>query len=182
MPRTDAWREPHPLERRIALMRAAGASLAAISMLLEEDMGHVKQIIERPHVAHLVTLMTGMIADDVAPVAQSLSQEIEATGRRAFAIERSVMERLYAIEDSIKAQLGAAATAQDILDRAGQRAPAKSVQVNLHAVAPESIEHLGRAISEAMGRGGEEGGSHPAEGGGELTANPTNGNGKPKDE
>lgn len=152
-------RDLNPLERRIALMRLAGASVPSIVMATERDETYVYHVLKRERVVHFMNIVTGMMVQEAAPVAASLNNVIQATKGRAFEVEREVMENLFrltpdgeevTIRDYIRAQIGAATTAQDILDRAGERAPAQTVNLHAHAVAPQTIDSLTKALSEVM--------------------------------
>jgi hypothetical protein len=107
-------------------------SLAAIGQFLDCDYVTVAAILKRPRVArYMLALETTMVdAIDKSNV-QNLNEAIENAAHRAFEVEETVMERLFGREYDVRAQLGAAATAQDILDRAGKRAPSQQrVQVD----------------------------------------------------
>jgi hypothetical protein len=145
------YRELEAHERRIAMLRLGGASLPAIAYLMETSEAEVRAILDRPRVANYMLKIQATYVNDLAPAVKDLSEAIEHEAARAFEIEKEVMERLFANEDSVRAQLGAAATAQDILDRAGKRAPTRSIQAQVHAVAPATLEHLARIIGDAQG-------------------------------
>lgn len=148
MGRHAIFQELHPLERRVAFMRVAGADLRTIALVTEKDETSIREITLRPRVANFMMVCTGMIADELAPAVGNLNDSINEAATRAFEIENTVMERLFANDESVRAQMGAASTAQDILDRAGHRAPAKAITYNMHEIAPGSINQLARAISD----------------------------------
>lgn len=132
MSRSIHYRDLEPHERRAAMMRAAGMSLAAIGQFLDCDYVTIAAILKRPRVARFLLAVESTMVDGVdKDHVRTLNQSIEDAAHRAFDIETTVMERLFNREYDVRAQLGAAATAQDILDRAGKRAPTQQrVQVD----------------------------------------------------
>jgi hypothetical protein len=79
---------------------------------------------------------------------RDLNKAIEDAAHRAFEVEETVMERLFTREYDVRAQLGAAATAQDILDRAGKRAPAQQrIQVD-YGIEPHALKAAVEALRE----------------------------------
>ena len=183
MPRRIDYRELEPAERRAAMMRVSGLSLAAIGQFLDVDYVTVSAILKRPRVARFMLALESTMVDNIDKEhVQSLNEAIEDQAHRAFEIEVDVMERLYRREYDVRAQLGAASTAQDILDRAGKRAPQQArVQVDYgipaHALAaavealrehervidvsPPRLEHEGARNGTASSRPG---GSEPEDG------------------
>jgi len=176
------YKDLNPKERRVALMRAAGASEALIAQELESDSDHVRRILARPQVAKAITRLTAQFATEAAPIIRDLNAEIEAVAADAFDRLRRNMkildevgdERLEAddFKNGIRAKLGCVATTQDILDRAGKRAPTRTVGAVMHVIAPEQLEKLERIICDSTTGGGVVGVSAPgaiappAEGGG----------------
>jgi hypothetical protein len=120
---------PRPHERRFS--GARWMSLAA-SQFLDCDYVTIAALLKRPRVArYLLAIQSTMVEELDKTHVKSLNEAIEESAHRAFEIEETVMERLFNREYDVRAQLGAAATAQDILDRAGKRAPTQQrVQVD----------------------------------------------------
>ena len=149
MPRHIDYRDLEPAERRAAMMRSAGMSLAAIGQFLDVDYVTIAAILKRPRVARFMlalesTMLEGLNKDNV----RGLNEAIEETAHRAFDVETTVMERLFSREYDVRAQLGAAATAQDILDRAGKRAPTQQrVQVD-YGIDPSTLTAAVEALRE----------------------------------
>jgi hypothetical protein len=142
------YRDLEPLERRVALMRAAGMSEAVIGRFIDTDYMTVNAILKRPRVARYLIALESTFVNEIGPSAKHLDEAIQNEARRAFIIEKDVMERLYAKEDSIRAQLGAAATAQDILDRAGRRAPTKVQTEVTHTIDAEALARVAEVLNE----------------------------------
>lgn len=139
-------------ERRAAMMYVAGASTEAISHCMEMTILAIRDILLRPHVAAFILKLQAQFVDDIRPAMTELSTRIEEHCERAFVVETTVMNRLFDVNEDhkeyVKAQLGAAATAQDILDRAGKRAATRTQNLNMHVVAPATIEALGRILKD----------------------------------
>lgn len=131
MSRNLEYRNLSPIERRVALMHIAEVSQRDIARFIDVDQATVGNILQRVHVAKFIVAQHSTFARDLAPAYKDLSEAIEASANRAFEVDKEVMERLYATDVEhkhyVRAMLGAAATAQDILDRAGKRAPTKVV-------------------------------------------------------
>jgi len=134
-------------------------SLAAIGQFLDVDYVTVAAILRRPRVARFLLALESTMLDGInKDTVKNLNDAIEQTTHEAFQIEVDVMRRLHKREYDVRAQLGAAATAQDILDRAGKRAPAQTrvsvdYSIDTHAIraAVDAIrEH--RAIDVTPGR------------------------------
>jgi len=145
------YRELEPLERRVALMRAAGMSEVVIGHFLDTDYMTVKGILERPRVARYLIALESTFVQEISESAKHLTESIEAEAVNAFHIEKNVMERLYAMEKDVRAQLGAASTAQDILDRAGKRAPTKIQTEVSHTIDAEALAHVAGVLQEIHG-------------------------------
>lgn len=146
-------------------MRAAGASQAGIGRFLDCDQATVDAILSRPRVARYLIALESTYAQGISESVGNLSTAIETAATRAFEVEQTVMERLFIQQESIRAQLGAAQTAQDILDRAGKRAPTRVQAEVRHDISPDALEHIADVLRETRsvvditpGRGGEEGG------------------------
>lgn len=139
-----------PIERRVALMHVADVSQRDIARFVDVDQVTVGNILKRPHVAKYILAQTSTFARDLAPAFKDLNDAIETAADRAFEVEKDVMERLYDYAPDqkgyIRAMLGAASTAQDILDRAGKRAPTKVV----HSVdiEPGALEAIAQVLEE----------------------------------
>lgn len=142
------YRDLEPLERRVALMRASGMSEATIGHFLDCDYMTVNAILKRPRVARYLIALESTFVDDIKASAKHLDDAILSEANRAFQVEKSVMERLYAMSDNIKAQLGAATTAQDILDRAGKRAPTRVQTEVMHTIDAEALSHVAKVLGE----------------------------------
>jgi hypothetical protein len=140
-------------------------SLAAIGQFLDCDYVTVAAILKRPRVARfLLALETTMVDQIDKSSIRNLNEAIENAAHRAFEVEETVMERLFNREYDVRAQLGAATTAQDILDRAGKRAPTQQrVQVDYgidaHALsaAVEALREHERVIDVTPGGGNNNG-------------------------
>jgi hypothetical protein len=145
----NEFRDLEPIERRACMMRASGMSDAVIARFLDIDSGLVGQIFKRPRVARFLIALEGTFINDISKSAKILDTAIMHEATRAFQIEKQVMERLFEKEDSIRAQLGAAATAQDILDRAGKRAPTKILAEVMHTIDAEALELVADVLAEA---------------------------------
>jgi hypothetical protein len=150
MPRRLEYRELEPIERRVALMRVAGMSEAVVGRFLDTDCMTVSAILKRPHVARFIIALESTFVQDLKESAKHLDNAIMNEANRAFIVEKEVMERLFAKEDDVRAQLGAATTAQDILDRAGKRAPTKVIGEVLHSVDAEALSHVADVLQEAL--------------------------------
>jgi 1-aminocyclopropane-1-carboxylate deaminase/D-cysteine desulfhydrase-like pyridoxal-dependent ACC family enzyme len=150
--RHNDFRELEPIERRTALMRAAGMSENVIARFLDVDYVTVGNILKRPRVARYLFALEATFVEDIKDSAKHLDAAIMNEAKRAFAVERDVMERLYAMEDNVRAQLGAASTAQDILDRAGKRAPTKIQGEIVHTIDAEALAHVATVLQEVHGK------------------------------
>ena len=149
MSRQQEYRELEPMERRAAMMKVAGMSESVISHFLDCDSGLINAILKRPRVARFMIALESTFVTEIAKSAKILDTAILNSATRAFQIEKDVMERLYEKQDSIRAQLGAAATAQDILDRAGKRAPTKVLAEVVHTIDSEALELVANVLKEA---------------------------------
>jgi hypothetical protein len=142
------YRELEPLERRVALMRAAGMSEQTIGHFIDVDYMTISSILKRPRVARYQLAIESTFADDIKHGAKILDDAITHTANRAFVIEKEVMERLFEQKESVRAQLGAATTAQDILDRAGKRAPTKIQTEVTHTIDAEALGRVAQVLKE----------------------------------
>ena len=142
------YRDLEPLERRVALMRAAGMSEQTIGHFIDVDYMTISSILKRPRVARYLLAIESTFADDIRNGAKTLDDAITHTANRAFVIEKEVMERLFEQKESVRAQLGAANTAQDILDRAGKRAPTKIQSEVIHTVDAEALGRVAQVLKE----------------------------------
>jgi hypothetical protein len=131
------------------MMRAAGMSDGVIARFLDMDSCLVGNIFKRPRVARYLIALEGTFVNDISKSSKILDTAIMHAADRAFVIERDVMERLYEKTDSIRAQLGAAATAQDILDRAGKRAPTKIQAEVVHTIDAEALDLVAEVLRES---------------------------------
>jgi hypothetical protein len=148
MSRRLDYRELEPLERRVVLMRAAGMSEQTIGHFLDCDYPTVGAILRKPHVARYLIAIESTFVNEIADSAKHLDRSIEHAANRAFIVNREVMERLFEQKESVRAQLGAATTAQDILDRAGKRAPTKIQTEMMHTIDAEALEKVVDVLRE----------------------------------
>lgn len=150
MSRNLDYKNLSPIERRVAHMHVAELSQRDISIFVDVDQATVGNILLRPHVAKYVVALHATVASELAPSYKDLSVAIDNAADRAFEIENSVMEKLYSTpEDSkqyVRALIGSAATAQDILDRAGKRAPTKVTHT--FEVDKDSIDRIADVMRE----------------------------------
>lgn len=145
-----------PAERQIVLMHVAKASNDAIAMMLGSNQAHIREVLTRPHVLSFIGFLEMTAADSIAPTVEKLNQAIESAATRAFVVARDNMEDMHEmgeelrdggdIKNSIRAKLGAVATAQDILDRAGKRAPTRIVGDVRHVIDTDALHHLAKTI------------------------------------
>jgi hypothetical protein len=146
------YRDLEPLERRCALMRAAGMSEAVIGRFIDSDYMTVNAILKRPRVARYLIALESTFVEEITDSAKHLDRAIQHEAARAFHVERNVMDRLYAMETNVRAQMGAAATAQDILDRAGKRAPTRVQSEVVHTIDAEALAHVASVLQEINGQ------------------------------
>jgi predicted amino acid-binding ACT domain protein len=144
----DTFMDLEPHESRAALMRAAGMTEAAIAQFLDTDQVNIKKILQKPQVARYLLALTATMATDLAEASKNLSESIEREAVNAFHVEKTVMDRLFKMEENVRAQLGAASTAQDILDRAGKRAPTKVQTEVTHTIDAEALAHVASVLEE----------------------------------
>jgi len=142
------YRDLEPLKRRCALMRAAGMSEQVIGHFLDTDYMTVSYILKKPRVSRYLIALESTFVNEIGPSAKHLTAAIEQEAVRAFQVERDVMERLFAMEEDVKAQMGAASTAQDILNRAGKRAPTKIESTVTHTIDAEALAHVASVLLE----------------------------------
>jgi hypothetical protein len=138
--------------------RAAGMSLSSIAIDCAVSPETIKNILNRPEVMRKVLVLEAMIGRSTSESLQDLDQAIEHAAETAFDVEKEAMHKLNRIahrndgEDdvtAIKAYVAASVTAQDILDRAGKRAPTRVVSEKYHApIPPAALENLGRVLEE----------------------------------
>lgn len=155
-------RDLTPQERKIVHLRCAGMSMGAVALQLGTYEQNVRNILSRPHVLRYMAKLEAELCVELAPVARALSEEMEAVSGEAFdrLVDNmrsldEIGERACASDDlknGIRAKLGAVASAQDILDRAGKRAPTKTIGAMMHVVAPEQLEKLERIMGDVIGR------------------------------
>jgi hypothetical protein len=146
------YRELEPLERRVALMRAAGMSEAVIGRFIDTDYMTVSTILKRPRVARYLIALESTFVEEISESAKHLDAAIQNEAAYAFDVERKVMDRLFVMETNVRAQLGAASTAQDILDRAGKRAPTKIQSEITHTIDAEALAHVATVLQEVHGQ------------------------------
>jgi hypothetical protein len=149
MSRQQEYRDLEPIERRAAMMKVAGMSEAVIARFLDMDCTYVGNIFKRPRVARYLIALESTFVSEIASSAKLLDRAIENEAARAFHVEKAVMERLFERSDCVRSQLGAAATAQDILDRAGKRAPTKIQASVIHTIDAEALDLVAQVLGEA---------------------------------
>lgn len=153
-------------ETKVAQMRAAGATQGAIALALESNQASVQQALIKPRVARLVLVLQGMIVGGTLDGIKDLNEAIEKSSTEAFGVTLKNMRELDELgmtleedpKSQIRAKLGAVATAQDILDRAGKRAPVRTFNVNANVpIPPEAVTALTDVLREmsGVGQGGE---------------------------
>lgn len=143
-------------EKRAAMMRAAGASLEDIALLMGTSTTEVHYILNRPRVLRYLAIIEGTIAEDIKPVVATVKQQIASTAEEALGTLVKNMRDLDEMGDAladpkhaIRAKLGASFNARDILDRAGERAPTRVVSTNLNAtLPPEVLQRLESVLKE----------------------------------
>lgn len=156
---TQGEYELNPSQRRIAMLSVAGMSEGAIAIQLGMAAGQISKVLKQPNVTRYITRISAEMATEIAPVARNITAELETIAGEALSRQVNVMRTLDQVGDDalekddlkngIRAKLGVLATTQDILDRAGKRAPTKTIGAVAHIVAPESLERLERIMSEA---------------------------------
>lgn len=156
MPRRLEWDSLSPAERKIAHLHYAGASEATIGYLAETSQATVEATLKRPHVANYLIKLAALNGDELGPSIQSLNEAIETEAERAFQVEREAMERLFALDDPadrrfVHATVASANIAQDILDRAGKRAPTKIAQTVSYGIDEKTRNVLDRVLRESAG-------------------------------
>ncbi|GEM_PF-3910314 len=124
-------------------------SEAVIGRFLDTDYMTVSYILKRPRVARFLIALESTFVQDLRESSKHLDKAIMNSADRAFTVEKEVMERLFEKADDVRAQLGAASTAQDILDRAGKRAPTKVVGEMVHTIDAEALAHVAGVLQEA---------------------------------
>lgn len=155
----DLIEDVSAIERRIAMMRAAGGTEDSIAFMIERDHNYVREVIRRPHVANLILLLTASIGESLAPAIDDVKEAIEFSASEAFALELRNMRELDTIgslveDDStrIRAKIAAVDVAKDILDRAGKRAPTRIVQAKFSANIPaDALERVANVVKEIHG-------------------------------
>lgn len=155
MPRVFQITELEPVERRVAMMHVANASIAVIAQMLECSPGTVQNILARPHVARFILLLHGTVSEGLEDGISDLNTAFKEKAKRAFTLEAQAMEDLHTLgneaeKDStrVRAKLGVVFTAKDILDRAGHRAPTKVYNYGNSEIPPEAAEALTQAARE----------------------------------
>lgn len=126
-------------------------SEAVIGRFIDTDYMTVKQILARPRVARYLIALESTFVNEITESAKHLTTAIENEATHAFHVEKTVMDRLFKMEENVRAQLGAASTAQDILDRAGKRAPTKVQTEVTHTIDAEALAHVATVLQEVHG-------------------------------
>jgi hypothetical protein len=104
-------------------------------------------------------VLSAMIGGDIKSGVEDLNIAIEHTAKEAWQVEVRNMRELDEMgmqldepKHQIRAKLGAIHTAQDILDRAGKRAPTKIQSTNFNAtVPPQMMDRLTDVLEELAG-------------------------------
>lgn len=153
MPRALNWELLSPNERRVAHLHIAEASIDTIAYLTEQAPAHVNDVLNRPHVRKYILKLVALNGDEMKPAIQNVTDAIEKAATRAFEVEEQAMERLFGLDDVtdrrfVHAQVSSAQIAQDILDRAGKRAPTKIAQTVTYGIDERSLDSLTRIIKE----------------------------------
>jgi hypothetical protein len=129
-------------------MRAAGMSEAVIGRFIDTDYMTVSMILKRPRVARYLIALESTFVEEISESAKHLDAAIQNEATYAFDVERKVMDRLFAMEQNVRAQMGAVSAAQDILDRAGKRAPTKVQTEVTHTIDAEALAHVASVLQE----------------------------------
>lgn len=147
-----------PLASKVAMERAAGMSLESIAFDCGCSSETIKNILARPAVARKVLVLESMIGRITQGSLLDLDAAIQESAHMAFEVEKNAMVDLVSIGDrniesddsvAIKAITAAAATAQDILDRAGKRAPTVVKTQRATGQIPQSVlDNLGLVLDE----------------------------------
>lgn len=134
-------------ERKVAMYTAGGATRDSIAYLMQTDHNVIKAVQGRPRVADFILTLSIKAASGMEDSLTDLNKTIENVADEAFRMELDNMRELNAMAleteladkpmARIKAKVSATQIAQDILDRAGKRAPTRVVQT-----------HVGMRISE----------------------------------
>jgi len=150
-----------PEELSIATMRAGGASTVTIATIREIAETTVRSILNRPAVARTVLMLCGIIGSGLEDGIRDLNAAFEDAASEAYLIERTAMRELFDLGDdlvgvdnanAIRAKMGAVTTAQDILDRAGKRAPTRIIGVHGHStIPPQSLAQVADTLAEMYG-------------------------------
>lgn len=159
MTRLNQRRVLSHVENRVALMHVAGAKQTTIAYMLECSQGAIEDILKRPHVARQILLLTGVAGDSLSLGVENLNSAIEQAAVNAFEVEYKNMLDLDQIGDGlnetgdvIKAKVAASNIAQDILDRAGKRAPTRVDTRTVSMQIPErAVEQMVKVMSEMQG-------------------------------
>lgn len=148
----------NPTERKIAMMRVAGATIDSIAYMLEVANGTIEYVLRKPHVANYILLLTAYTGRGIEEGIRNLNEAIDSAATEAFDIEMKSMRELDSLGDDpvllrppdrIKAKVAASTIAQDILDRAGKRAPTRVINAQLHGTIPEAaLARVSDVLSE----------------------------------
>lgn len=147
-----------PLASKVAMMRAAGMSLEGIGFDCGCSSETIKNIVSRPEVARKIIVLESIIGRVTQGSLLDLDASIQSAAHTAFEVEKQAMVDLVSIGDrnievddtvAIKAITAASATAQDILDRAGKRAPTVVKTQRATGQIPQAVlDNLGIVLDE----------------------------------
>lgn len=141
-----------PTHTRVAMLRVAGMTNAAIARYMDLTTGRVTQILEKPNVQKYILQITATFATDLVPTAKEVNQEIARSSLRAAKVVEEIMEDMHERDDPMSKRV-ALSSAQDILDRAGHKPATKIEGKVAHGVAilPEQLELAAQVAKELNG-------------------------------
>lgn len=141
-----------PEHTRIAMLRVAGMTNAAIARYMDFTSVRVSQILEMPRVQKYILQITATFATDLVPTAKEVNQEIARSSLRAAKVVEEIMEQMHERDDP-RSKSVALSSAQDILDRAGHKPATKIEGKVAHGVAilPEQLELAAQVAKELNG-------------------------------
>lgn len=153
VPRKNAIPDPaanlSAIQRRVAFMYMAEASITAIAAACDTSSVQVEYILERPAVQRFIRSATALCAVELRPVMQKVNEAIEQKAERAFEISHTVMEDMFSRRQDVKAATLAVSTAQDIMNRAGL-APTKKVDVRSASLRVNAEAPISQALGDAV--------------------------------
>lgn len=140
-------------ERQVANLHLGGATEPTIAQILDTSQGTVNSILRRPKVARYIMQVSALCGANMAESIENLNEAIEHAATRAFDVEVEAMERLFNLDNPedrryVHAQTASATIAQDILDRAGKRAPTRVQQSVTYGIDDKTLNELSRVVKE----------------------------------